>query len=70
MFFPIGAGYKLSYSISDPVTVFTVSCVRLLSDTAPNTQLDGYGILALVQVLTSISFLPTESISQCRVALL
>ena len=43
--------------------------VRLLSDRAPNTQLDGYGILAFIQALTN-TFLPTESIMQRGVALL
>ncbi len=63
------AGYELSYSISEPASVFAVSCVRLLSDTAPNTQLNGYRILALIQVLTN-TFLSTKSIMQRGVALL
>ncbi len=70
MFFsPTETGYELCYSISEQASVFAVSCVRLLSDTAPNTQLDGYGMLALIQILTN-TFLPTESIMQCGVALL
>ncbi len=57
VFIPVSeAGYELAYSISEPASVFTGSCLRLLSDTAPNTQLNGYGVLALIQVLTNTFF--------------
>lgn len=68
-FFQLKAGYELCYSIGEQASVFTVSFVRLLSDTAPNIQLDGYGILAFIQVLTN-TFLSTESIIQRGEALL
>lgn len=61
-------GYELHHSISEQAIELAVSCVRWLSDTAPNTQLDGYGILALIQALTN-TFLPTESTTQSGVAL-
>lgn len=62
-------GYELYHSISERAIELAVSCVRWLSDTEPNTQLDGYGILALIQALTN-TFLPTESTTQSGVALL
>lgn len=67
MFFLHEARYRLNYYVSEAAAVLVVWNFYQVATTR-NTQLDGYGILALIQVLTN-TVLSTESIMQRGTAL-